>query len=140
MTEDNTVANAEQQEPHKCELAAFHEELGNLARICDQWTERRDSQRRRGLNDLNLFTLLRKAHEEVGLYSRFIAYLPAPDADHGQGDLFLEQFMAECGHAGILNTKQAIVRREYNHVDICITDGDKHVMIENQVYVDILPL
>ena len=127
--ENRAAANAEQ-----IDLAALHDNLKALTRLHAQWAERRDDDLRRGLNDLNIFTLLRKKHDEVGLHSRFIGYLLNPDADHGQGDLFLEQFIAECGYPDFLDTKQATVRREHNHIDIYITDGNKHVIIENKIY------
>lgn len=131
--ENRAAANAEQ-----IDLAALHDNLKALTRLHAQWAERRDDDRRRGLNDLNIFTLLRKAHEEVGLHSRFIGYLLNPDADHGQGDLFLKMFLEECVHSVhpdfTLNIESAQVICEYKRIDIYITDGAKHVIIENKIW------
>jgi hypothetical protein len=50
---------------------------------------------RRRLNGLNLFTLLRRQNEEVGLHSKFIGDLLDPKGQHGEGTIFLKLFLKE---------------------------------------------
>lgn len=116
-------------------LAQLQESLEALSKRHDEWRKDRDDKHRRGLNNLNLFTMLRSANEEVALHSRFIAFLLDPEGDHGQGDLFLRLFMEECGHPDFqMKTKTARVRREYQNIDIYITDGNNHIIIENKIW------
>lgn len=116
-------------------LAKLQKSLGVLGKRHDEWLKERDDQLRRGLNDMNVFTTLLDAGDEVRLHSRFIAFLLDPDGDHGQRDLFLKLFMDECGHPDFqINTELAQVRCEYKDIDIYITDGRKHVIIENKIW------
>lgn len=116
-------------------LSQLQKSLEALGQRHDEWRKDRDDKHRRGLNNLNVFTILRSAHEEVGLHSRFIAFLLDPEGDHGQGDLFLRLFMEECGLPGFeIDTKSAQVRCEYENIDIYITDGSKHIIIENKIW------
>ena len=116
-------------------LAQLQENLEALSQRHAEWRKDRDDKHRRGLNDLNVFTILRSAHEEVALHSRFIAFLLDPNGAHGQGDLFLRLFMEECGHPDFkIKTTESQVRCEYQNIDIYITDGSNHVIIENKVW------
>jgi hypothetical protein len=50
---------------------------------------------RRKANGINLFTLLRRQNEEVGLHSKFISELLNPKGQHGEGPTFLKLFLEE---------------------------------------------
>lgn len=92
-------------------------------------------QRKRGLNDYNLLTSVLKPSDEVRLHSRMIASLLDPSGKHYQEDLFLNIFLEVIGFDkwGI-NTKNCTVYREHKNIDIYITDGSKHIIIENKIY------
>ena len=99
--------------------------------------ETQNKQKSRGLNDYNIFTSLLKASDEVKLHSRFIFSLLNPEGDHYQGALFLEKFIEVIGLADFgINIQQASVYVEYENIDLYITDGEKHIIIENKIWAE----
>lgn len=89
----------------------------------------------RGNNDYNLFLALFDASDEVRLHSRFICSLLDPNSPHYQKELFLELFIKACGLEDFgLNSQIAKVYKEYENIDIYITDGTKHIILENKIY------
>lgn len=92
-------------------------------------------QKSRGLNDYNIITSLLKVSDEVRLHSRFLSSLLKPDGDHYQGGLFLEKFIEVIGLNDFnLDIRQATVHVEYKNIDLYITDGNKHIIIENKIW------
>lgn len=88
-------------------------------------------RRARGIHDYNVFDVLET--KEVK-HSKFIASLLDPKGLHYQGDLFLREFINACGISDFgLDTSNAQVFREYENIDIYITDGNKHIIIENKI-------
>lgn len=88
-------------------------------------------RRRRGIHDLNIFDVLET--KEVK-HSKFLSALLDPDGLHYQDDLFLREFVDICELKDFdFDTSRAKVYREYNNIDIYITDGDKHIIIENKI-------
>lgn len=93
--------------------------------------KRCEERRRRGIHDLNIFDVLET--KEVK-HSRFLSALLDPDGLHYQNDLFLREFVDICELKDFdFDTSRAKVYREYNNIDIYITDGDKHIIIENKI-------
>lgn len=87
-------------------------------------------RRARGIHDYNVFDVLET--KEVK-HSKFIASLLDPKGLHYQGDLFLNKFIEVCGIDDFgLDTLNSQVYREYKNIDIYITDGNKHIIIENK--------
>lgn len=87
-------------------------------------------RRARGIHDYNVFDVLEA--KEVK-HSKFIASLLDPKGLHYQGDLFLNKFIEVCGIDDFgLDTSNAQAYREYKNIDIYITDGNKHIIIENK--------
>jgi len=102
--------------------------------------EKQAQQKSRGLNDYNIFTSLLKVHDEVRLHSRFLYSLLNPDGTHYQGPLFLELFLNVIGLSDFgLDPHQASVFVEYDNIDLYITDGEKHVIIENKIWAQDQP-
>ena len=94
-----------------------------------------DRQRAMGKHDYNIFTLFHGFSDEVNLHSNFIASLLDPNGDHYKGDLFLKLFLETCGIDDFsIDTSRATVFKEFKHIDIYISDGKKHVILENKVY------
>lgn len=88
----------------------------------------------RGNNDYNLFLALLDINDEVRLHSRFIYSLLDPNSSHYQKELFLELFIKACGLENFgLNLQTAKVYKEYENIDIYITDGVKHIILENKI-------
>lgn len=83
----------------------------------------------------NIFKELYGAKNEV-IHSRFLVSLLNVDnsSSHCQDDLFLKEFIDKCELDNFtLNTKNAKVKKEYKNIDIYITDGKKHIIIENKI-------
>ena len=94
-----------------------------------------DRQRAMGKHDYNIFTLFHGFSDEVNLHSNFIASLLDPNGDHYKGDLFLKIFLETCGIDDFsIDTSIATVLKEFKHIDIYISDGKKHIILENKVY------
>lgn len=94
-----------------------------------------DRQRAMGKHDYNIFTLFHGFNDEVNLHSNFIASLLDPNGDHYKGDLFLKLFLETCGIDDFsIDTSRATVFKEFKHIDIYISDGKKHIILENKVY------
>ena len=94
-----------------------------------------DRQRAMGKHDYNIFTLFHNFSDEVNLHSNFIASLLDPNGDHYKGDLFLKLFLETCGIDDFdIDTSMATVFKEFKHIDIYISDGKKHIILENKVY------
>ena len=94
-----------------------------------------DRQRAMGKHDYNIFTLFHDFSDEVNLHSNFIASLLDPNGDHYKGDLFLKLFLETCGIDDLsIDMSRATVFKEFKHIDIYISDGKKHIILENKVY------
>ena len=88
----------------------------------------------RGNNDYNLFLALLDINDEVRLHSRFIYSLLDTSSPHYQKELFLGLFIKACGLDDFgLNLQTAKVYKEYENIDIYITDGTKHIILENKI-------
>ena len=88
-----------------------------------------------GKHDYNIFTLFHDFSDEVNLHSNFIASLLDPNGDHYKGDIFLKLFLETCGIDDFsIDTSRATVFKEFKHIDIYISDGKKHIILENKVY------
>ena len=94
-----------------------------------------DRQRAMGKHDYNIFTLFHGFSDEVNLHSNFIASLLDPNGDHYKGDLFLKLFLEMCDIDDFsIDMSTATVFKEFKHIDIYISDGKKHIILENKVY------
>ncbi|CAA6827003.1 MAG: Unknown protein [uncultured Sulfurovum sp.] len=92
-------------------------------------------QRNRGVNDFNLLTTVLKYSDEVRLHSRVMVALLNPKESHYQEELFLKIFLEVIGLEDWgLDLSMVHIYIEYQDIDIYITDGQKHIIIENKVY------
>jgi len=100
----------------------------------------RDKQKQRGLNDYNILTSVLRASDEVRLHSRMIGSLINPNGVHYQGSLFLEIFLEILNFKNFdLDLKNVKVHIEYKDIDLYITDGIKHLIIENKIWAEDQP-
>ncbi|MDX8388735.1 MAG: PD-(D/E)XK nuclease family protein, partial [Ghiorsea sp.] len=94
-----------------------------------------NKQKQRGLNNYNLLTAVLRPSDEVRLHSRMIYSLLNPNGKHFQGTLFLEKFLEVISPEKFkLNLDSCAVYKEYKNIDLYITDGTKHIIIENKVH------
>lgn len=127
------IMNSNTPEPDNAKYDAFFQGIEHVL-------NRQAQQKSRGLNDYNIFTSLLKVHDEVRLHSRFLHSLLNPDGTHYQGSLFLELFLNVIGLSDFgLDPHQASVFVEYDNIDIYITDGERHVIIENKIWAEDQP-
>ena len=97
-------------------------------------SDKLEAKKLRGNNDYNLFLALLDINDEVRLHSRFIYSLLDTSSPHYQKELFLELFIKACGLDDFgLNLQTAKVYKEYENIDIYITDGAKHIILENKI-------
>lgn len=107
--------------------------------VFKEHSARQKEQRLRGLNDFNIFTTLLNQSDEVRLHSSFIHFLLNPSANHYQSSLFLALFLQCCGVSEDFMTLDSVrVFKEYRFdkgaIDIYITDGVSHIIIENKIH------
>lgn len=112
------------------------EVIEKTLKVYDEYSKKCESQKARGLNDFNIFNILLKISDEVRLHTRFIHSMLDPNGTHGQGTLFLDIFLDECDLVGHVNLSSCKVFKEYQFIDLYITDGNKHIIIENKIYAD----
>ncbi len=100
-----------------------------------QFKKEQEKQKQRGLNNYNILTTVLKEYDEVRLHSRMIASFLDPHAEHYQSNLFLDKFLEILNILNFnIDSKNSSVYLEYQNIDLYITDGDKHIIIENKVY------
>ena len=106
-----------------------------MATIYKGFKEIQTRQKQRGLNDFNLFTTLLNKTDEVRLHSRFLASLLNPKGFHYQDSLFLEIFLALYKPIDFsFEVSNASVYREHENIDLYLSDGNNHIIIENKIY------
>ncbi|MDA3056141.1 MULTISPECIES: PDDEXK-like family protein [unclassified Campylobacter] len=93
-----------------------------------------ETRKLRGINEFNIFSVLRKENDEVGLHSKFIYSLLNPLEKHYQKDLFLKLFLKTIELKNFINLRNAKVYMEYKNIDIYMTDGENHIILENKIY------
>ena len=88
-------------------------------------------------NDYNPLLVIRSQSDEVRLHSRIIHSLLDTRGNHYVGTLFLEPFLATLKLKDFaMDLDKAVVMAEYKHIDLYISDNDKHIIIENKIYAD----
>lgn len=126
------------------ELLEKFEKIKEQAKILKNEFEAR---KLRGINEFNIFSILRSQSDEVRLHSRFIASLLNPLEKHYQKDLFLrlflkvirkEEFIKFDERERKFNTSNASIEVEKSikngRIDIYIKISDKHIVIENKIW------
>lgn len=94
-----------------------------------------ERERKKRSNDYNPLLVIRKMSDEVGLHSRFLHSFLDTSGLHYQEDLFLKPFLkCLCLKDFFENTKSVRVQREYNNIDLYLSDGSNHLIIENKIY------
>lgn len=82
----------------------------------------------------NIFTIIRKGHEEVGLHSKFLFELLSPDGSHGKKDIFLKLFLKQLKVD--LAIENAQVFCEKDNIDLLIKNRSQAIIIENKIYAE----
>jgi hypothetical protein len=72
-------------------------------------------------------------NDEVRLHSRFLYSLLDPRGNHYQGGLFLELFLKQANLEDWLNLDNVLIHKEKDSIDLYLTDGNNHIIIENKL-------
>jgi len=93
-----------------------------------------NKQKQRGLNNYNILTSVLSKSDEVRLHSRMIFSLLDTNGEHYQSELFLDKFLKVLNINDFnINPQNCSVYKEYQNIDLYITDGAKHIIIENKI-------
>ena len=93
-----------------------------------------EARKKRGQNDFNPLLCVQKLDDEVNMHSGFLYALLNPYGEHYQDDLFLKLFVKSIGlQEWFGSTSGAEVYKEKKRIDIHITNGNKHIIIENKI-------
>ena len=110
------------------EYKDFFEKVGGFLKQAEIY-------KRRGNNDFNPYLEMWSGSYEVKLHSALICGFLNPLGKHYQGDVFLETFLESVGlKAWFGNTSNAEVYKERKRIDIHITNGNRHIIIENKIW------
>ncbi|SAK64670.1 hypothetical protein AWB75_02965 [Caballeronia catudaia] len=101
----------------------------------DAFDKKRECQKEQGGNDYSLLrSVFRRLSDEVDLHSRFLCSMLDPSGPHFRRSAFGEAFMSVLGYPGWLDWATTRVRREHECIDLYMTDGKRHVLIENKIH------
>ena len=96
---------------------------------------KQDLRKKQGINDYNILTSVLSEHNEVNLHSKMIKSFLDSQGTHYQDSLFFDLFMETLGLADFgMDSANLKVERERKHIDIYITDGARHIIIENKIH------
>lgn len=109
------------------------ENLGLLLERFREFTIDIEARKKRGQNDFNPLLCVQKIDDEENMHSGFLYALLNPYGEHYQDDLFLKLFVKSIGlQEWFGSTSGARVYKEYRNIDIYITNGKKHIIVENK--------
>ena len=96
-----------------------------------------EKHKRRGNNDFNPYLQMLSKNDEVRLHSRLICGFLNPLGKHYQGDVFLEEFLQCVGlREWFGDSSNARVYKEYKNIDVYITNGERHIIVENKIWAE----
>ena len=118
------------------------DDFNNLFRQLEKHKENVKCQKKLGHNNFSLLNTVLKADDEVRLHSRFISSMLDPQGNHFQDSTFLKLFLDAIGKSAWMDADNATVASEIKlsdldgksgYIDIYISDGVKHIIIENKI-------
>lgn len=87
--------------------------------------------------DYNPLAIVQSPTSEVKMHSAILYSLLEVQGAHCKGDLFLRRFLESLNlKEWFGDTQNALVLREYKHIDIYITNGTRHIILENKIYAN----
>lgn len=121
-------------------------DFDEFAKKFSDYLAKANESKKRGNNDYNPLKAVQNPNDEVNMHSGFLVSLLDTRGEHYQDDLFLRLFLEnlklkDCGNDENLSqwfgeTKNAQVFKEYKNIDIYISNGEKHIIIENKIWYD----
>lgn len=110
----------------------------DLSSFCNDFREfllQMQERKKRGHNDYNPLLCVQKMHDEVWMHSGMLCSLLDTRGLHYQENLFLDLFLKEINlKKWFGDSKNASVKKEYKNIDIFISNGKKHIILENKIW------
>lgn len=112
-------------------------DFDKFAKKFSEYLDTANESKKRGNNDYNPLKAVQNPNDEVNMHSGFLVSLLDTRGEHYQDDLFLKLFLQTLGLENWFGeTKNAQVLKEYKNIDIYISNGEKHIIIENKIWYD----
>ena len=109
-------------------------DFDNFVRKFSEYLDAANESKKRGNNDYNPLKAVQSVNNEEKMHSGFLYSLLDTRGEHYQDDLFLKLFLQVLGlDRWFGSTKNARVKKEYQNIDIYITNGENHIIIENKI-------
>lgn len=110
-------------------------DFDKFVRQFSEYLDAANESKKRGNNDYNPLKAVQNQNDEVNMHSGFLVSLLDTRGEHYQDDLFLKLFLQTLGlESWFGETKNAQVFKEYKNIDIYISNGEKHIIIENKIW------
>lgn len=119
--------------------------FSKLEQIDSQFKKEEDIKKEK----FNIFSILRKQSEEVGLHSRFLAELLNPNASHKMPifqqlfiDLVVNPTINQTSGRQVIDSNETfscnyeVKMGKYGRVDIVLKNSNRIIVIENKIYAD----
>jgi hypothetical protein len=117
-------------------MNGFIQQVEDVHGFFSAFDAEQEEGRKQGFNNFNLFTTLLPPTNEVRLHSGYLHHLLNPLGTHERGSFFLERFLRGCcnlSESDITESRWS-VKKEKDRVDVHISNGDYHIIIENKLY------
>lgn len=113
------------------------QDFDKFVREFSAYLDAANESKKRGNNDYNPLKAVQNVDNEEKMHSGFLYSLLDTRGEHYQDDLFLKLFLETLGlDKWFGSTKSARVEKEYQNIDIYITNGENHIIIENKIWAD----
>ncbi len=110
-------------------------DFDKFVRQFSEYLDAANESKKLGNNDYNPLKAVQNPNNEVNMHSGFLVSLLDTRGEHYQDDLFLKLFLQTLGlESWFGETKNAQVFKEYKNIDIYISNGEKHIIIENKIW------
>lgn len=110
-------------------------DFDKFVRQFSEYLDAANESKKRGNNDYNPLKAVQNPNDEVNMHSGFLVSLLGTRGEHYQDDLFLKLFLQTLElESWFGETKNAQVFKEYKNIDIYISNGEKHIIIENKIW------
>lgn len=110
-------------------------DFDKFAKKFSDYLAKANESKKRGNNDYNPLKAVQSENDEVNMHSGFLVSLLDTRGEHYQDDLFLKLFLQTLRLENWFGeTKNAQVFKEYKNIDIYISNGEKHIIIENKIW------
>jgi len=117
--------------------------INNLLSQIKAILEKHSGESKRQQLAFNVFSILRRESEEVGLHSAFLFALLDPNGGHQHKAFFLNALMDSLGLNQFSESKFDISKKEFSaddgRVDLYFKQGDRALIIENKIYASDQP-